>query len=80
MSQIIQGLTSNTPQQQPITLPDGERIDFMDGRCGAQSFEAGRDFGDFVVWRRDGVPAYELVVAADDHAMAITEVARPEWV
>lgn len=59
-------------------VPDGERITFVDGRCGAQTFEAGRDFGDFVVWRRDGVPAYELVVAADDHAMEITEVVRGE--
>ncbi|MCX7005836.1 MAG: glutamate--tRNA ligase family protein [Kiritimatiellaeota bacterium] len=59
-------------------VPDGKRIEFVDGRCGRQSFEAGRDFGDFVVWRRDGVPAYELVVAADDHAMEITEVVRGE--
>ena len=59
-------------------VPDGERLEFVDGRCGRQSFEAGRDFGDFVVWRRDGVPAYELVVAADDHAMQITEVVRGE--
>lgn len=59
-------------------VPDGEQIEFMDGRCGRQSFEAGRDFGDFVVWRRDGVPAYELVVVADDHAMQVSEVVRGE--
>lgn len=59
-------------------VPDGEWIEFVDGRCGPQRFVAGLDFGDFVVWRRDGVPAYELVVAADDHAMQITEVVRGE--
>jgi glutamyl-tRNA synthetase len=73
-----------TPTETPdginwrFRVPDGERIEFLDGRCGPQAFEAGRDFGDFVVWRRDGVPAYELVVAADDHAMEITEVVRGE--
>ena len=73
-----------TPPETPdgvnwrFRVPDGERIAFVDGRCGPQSFEAGRDFGDFVIWRRDGVPAYELVVAADDHAMQITEVVRGE--
>jgi glutamyl-tRNA synthetase len=34
------------------------------------------DFGDFVVWRRDDLPAYELAVVADDHAMEIAEVVR----
>ena len=39
---------------------------------------AGRDFGDFLVWRKDGVPAYELAVVIDDAAMKITEVVRGE--
>ena len=39
---------------------------------------AGIDFGDFVVWRRDDFPAYELAVVADDHAMEIAEVVRGE--
>jgi glutamyl/glutaminyl-tRNA synthetase len=29
-----------------------------------------------VIWRRDDVPAYQLAVVADDHAMKITEVVR----
>jgi glutamyl-tRNA synthetase len=57
-------------------VPDGERIEFMDGRMGAQAFVAGRDFGDFVVWRRDDVPAYQLAVVVDDAAMGVTEVVR----
>lgn len=32
--------------------------------------------GDFVVYRADGVPAYQLAVVADDAAMAIDEVVR----
>ena len=59
-------------------VPDGEVVRFTDARCGAQAFTAGVDFGDFVVWRADDVPAYELAVVADDVAMGITEVVRGE--
>jgi glutamyl/glutaminyl-tRNA synthetase len=59
-------------------VPDGERISFNDLRIGETSYEAGRDFGDFVVWRRDDVPAYQLAVVVDDDAMRITEVVRGE--
>ena len=37
---------------------------------------AGKDFGDFVVWRGDDVPAYQLAVVVDDAAMHISEVVR----
>lgn len=57
-------------------VPDGECIEFTDTLQGPQKFVAGTDFGDFVVWRRDGVPAYELAVVADDIRMGITEVVR----
>lgn len=57
-------------------VPEGERMEFTDGALGLQSAVAGADFGDFVVWRRDGVPAYQLAVVTDDAAMGITEVVR----
>ena len=57
-------------------VPDGETIVFVDGNCGEQRLVAGKDFGDFVVWRVDGVPAYQLACVADDAAMQITEVVR----
>ncbi|MEZ5275287.1 MAG: tRNA glutamyl-Q(34) synthetase GluQRS [Opitutaceae bacterium] len=57
-------------------VTDGEEVGFLDGRLGRQAFRAGRDFGDFVVWRRDGIPAYELAVVVDDAAMSVTEVVR----
>jgi glutamyl-tRNA synthetase len=57
-------------------VPDGEAVAFTDGSYGLQSFVAGRDFGDFVVWRSDGVPGYQLTVVVDDAAMRITEVVR----
>lgn len=57
-------------------VPDGETIAFDDLHQGQQSFIAGQNFSDFVVWRRDDVPAYQLAVVADDAAMQITEVVR----
>jgi glutamyl-tRNA synthetase len=59
-------------------VPDGEVLAFLDGCCGPQTFVAGRDFGDFIIWRHDDVPAYQLAVVADDAAMRITEVVRGE--
>jgi glutamyl/glutaminyl-tRNA synthetase len=57
-------------------IPDGEQIAFADQHLGAQQYVAGHDFGDFVIWRRDDVPAYQLAVVADDRAMKISEVVR----
>ena len=57
-------------------MPDGEVISFTDLHLGPQRMIAGEDFGDFIVWRRDDVPAYQLAVVVDDAAMGITEVVR----
>src|SRR3954466_10197650 len=59
-------------------VPDGETIRFQDGNLDHQKFVAGRDFGDFVIWRHDQVPSYQLAVVVDDSAMQITEVVRGE--
>jgi glutamyl/glutaminyl-tRNA synthetase len=54
----------------------GETVAFHDGRQGPQTFVAGKDFGDFLVWRRDDRPSYQLAVVVDDAAMHVTEVVR----
>lgn len=59
-------------------VPDGRTIAFVDGRCGEVHRTAGVDFGDFLIWRKDGLPSYELAVVTDDHAMQISEVVRGE--
>jgi glutamyl-tRNA synthetase len=57
-------------------VPDGDAFEFVDQRLGTQRAIAGEDFGDFVVWRKDDVPAYQLAVVIDDAAMQITEAVR----
>ena len=59
-------------------VPDGRRLTYFDGRAGRVARTAGIDFGDFLIWRKDGFPSYELAVVADDHAMQISEVVRGE--
>lgn len=56
----------------------GECVEFADGGFGPQRFETGRDFGDFVVWRHDDLPSYQLACTVDDACMKITEVVRGE--
>lgn len=74
---------SNSPLTTPpspfswrLRVPDGETISFNDASLGPQQFVAGRDFGDFIIWQRDDLPAYQLAVTVDDDAMHISEVVR----
>lgn len=59
-------------------VPEGDAVEFADLNLGQRRYVAGKDFGDFLVWRRDDVPAYQLAVVVDDAAMRITEVVRGE--
>jgi len=57
-------------------VPDGSALAFTDGRYGPQTATAGVHFGDFIVWRKDDAPSYQLACVVDDAAMGITEVVR----
>jgi glutamyl-tRNA synthetase len=70
------GVESSISANWRFRVPDGEAVVFEDGNFGPQRFVAGRDFGDFLVWRRDDLAAYQLAVVVDDAAMGITEVVR----
>lgn len=74
--QEIEDVPQNLRVSWRFRVPDGEVISFMDGAFGQQYFGCGKDFGDFIVWRHDDLPSYQLACVADDHAMAITEVVR----
>lgn len=53
-----------------------ESIQFVDRVAGQVSQDLAREVGDFVVWRADGVPAYQLAVVVDDALMRIGEAVR----
>ena len=56
-------------------VPD-ETLRFEDGALGTQSATGGADFGDFLVWRKDNLPSYQLACVVDDALMGINEVVR----
>lgn len=51
-------------------------VEFTDLARGPQRFLGQQDFGDFVVWRPQAGPSYQLAVVVDDALMRITEVVR----
>jgi len=57
-------------------VPDGQTVVFVDGFFGEQRAVASVDFGDFLVWRKDDLPSYQLACTVDDALMGITEVVR----
>lgn len=59
-------------------VPDARVMTFFDQRVGEVRATCGEDFGDFLIWRKDGFPSYELAVVVDDRDMRITEVVRGE--
>jgi glutamyl/glutaminyl-tRNA synthetase len=75
-SGTISDLDSPSGHNWRFRVPDAETLQFVDQRLGTQLAIAGVDFGDFIIWRKDDVPAYQLAVVADDAAMQISEVVR----
>ena len=58
-----------------LRVPD-EEVAFEDGLFGLQRENLGRDCGDFILRRSDGLYGYQLAVAVDDALSGVTEVVR----
>ena len=54
----------------------GEPIRFVDRVQGVQEQVLERDIGDFVLYRADGLFAYQLAVVVDDAEQSVTDVVR----
>lgn len=60
-----------------IHIPKDEIFKWNDGVRGPISFP-GKDIGDWVIRKSNGMPTYNFAVVIDDHLMKITDVLRGE--
>jgi glutamyl-Q tRNA(Asp) synthetase len=51
-------------------------VSFVDLAQGAQLQSIDADSGDYVIFRRDGLPAYHLAVVVDDAFQSVTDIVR----
>ncbi|MCB1676580.1 MAG: tRNA glutamyl-Q(34) synthetase GluQRS [Halioglobus sp.] len=64
------------PSAVRVRVPPDCHIEFEDLKQGRQCVALGRETPDFVVRRKDALDAYQLAVAVDDAAQAISHVVR----
>jgi glutamyl-Q tRNA(Asp) synthetase len=59
-----------------VRVAERTEVRFVDGLQGSIETELDRVTGDYVIWRRDGLPAYHLAVVIDDADEQVTTVVR----
>ena len=69
-------IATTVPQPTEAAAPSDADIVWYDRALGPQSQHVGRDVGDFVLKRADGLYAYQLAVVVDDAAQGVTHVVR----
>ncbi len=75
-SNAPENMDSSQPRHWRFRVPNREPLGFEDGAVGRCEQVSGTDFGDFIVWRKDDLPSYQLACIVDDAAMGVTEVVR----
>lgn len=70
------GATSEGESALRVRCADDHEIDFDDAFQGPQKTPLGATMGDYVIWRKDGLPAYHLANVVDDDWLNITHVVR----
>ncbi len=53
-----------------------DAVAFDDAFAGPRTFDLSKLVGDFIVWTKRALPAYQLAVVVDDHRQGITHVVR----
>ena len=74
------GTCRNKTQHQRVTairarVEPGEQT-YVDGLQGPRTSDLSAILGDYVIFRRDGLPAYHLATVVDDAAQGVTTVVR----
>ena len=84
MSPRYNGKCRNNPEPKEginpsirIHVPTDKEFTWDDGVRGNISFP-GKDVGDWVIRKSNGIPTYNFAVVIDDHLMSITDVMRGE--
>ena len=54
-----------------VVVDPGTAVD-----VAGQRVDLGAEMGDFIVWRRDDLPAYQVVSVVEDHDLGVTHIVR----
>lgn len=70
-------LSRTTQQPMAVRIKQTSSIDsFVDGIRGKQTIMSNDASEDFIIYRKDGLIAYNLAVVIDDHYQGVTEIVR----
>lgn len=66
---------SETNWRFAMPMPESD-VRFVDGFLGPLRVDPSASVGDFVIWTKRDLPAYQLAVVIDDHRRGVTQIVR----